>query len=66
MDEPALQKIAKDVEFLKKVMILDLASRGFSQEDIASLLGMGQSTVSTMFPKDILKKAKRLGSGSLT
>lgn len=64
MDDPALIKIAKDVEFLKKVMILDLASRGFSQDDIASLLGVGQSTVSTMFPKDILKKAKKLGGAS--
>jgi predicted XRE-type DNA-binding protein len=66
MDDPALSRIANDVEFLKKVMILDLAARGFSQDDIASLLGVGQSTVSSMFPKDILKKAKRLGSGSLT
>lgn len=61
MDDPTSIKIAKDVEFLKKVAILDLVSRGFSQDDIASLLGVGQSTVSTMFPKDILKKAKKLG-----
>lgn len=60
MDDKKLQAAVGDLEFVKKALIIDLVSRGFSQDDVASLLGVDQSTVSTMFPKGLLKKAKQL------
>ncbi|HEX7711518.1 MAG TPA: hypothetical protein VF418_11355 [Sphingomonadaceae bacterium] len=60
MDDQALDRISKDVEFLKKVMVIDLVSRGLSQDEVGSLMGVKQSTISEMFPKGILKKAKQL------
>ena len=60
MDDQALDRISKDVEFLKKVMVIDLVSRGLSQDEVGSLMGVKQSTISEMFPKSILKKAKQL------
>ncbi|WFL76828.1 hypothetical protein P7228_12595 [Altererythrobacter arenosus] len=60
MADKVLETIAADVDFIKKAMIIDLVSRGFSQEDVGSLLGVSQKTVSVMFPKGILNKAKNL------
>lgn len=64
MDKQKLDLIAKELDFIKKAMIIDLVSRGFSQEDVASLLGVSQATVSMMFPKGILSKAKNLDKAS--
>lgn len=58
MENQLLDGIAKDVAFLRKAMILHLVSQGLSQDDIASLFGVQQSTISEMFPKGILKKMK--------
>jgi predicted XRE-type DNA-binding protein len=58
MQNPTLESLAKDMAFLKKVMIINLVARGLSQEDVASLLGVKQSAISEMFPKGILKKIK--------
>lgn len=60
MENKKIDQIVDDVEFIKKAMIIDLVSRGFSQEDVGSLLGVSQKTVSVMFPKGILTKAKAL------
>lgn len=60
MDDKLLQSIANNLEFIKKALIIDLVSRGLTQEDVASLLGLKQNTVSIMFPQGILKKAKNL------
>ena len=60
MDNKRLDQIASDVESIKKFLIIDLISRGFSQDEIGKLIGMGQSAVSEMFPGGILKKAKGL------
>ena len=60
MDNTKNDQVASDIDFMKKAMIIDLVSRGFSQEDVGSLLGVSQKTVSVMFPKGILNKAKSL------
>ncbi|KEO87399.1 hypothetical protein EH30_07135 [Erythrobacter sp. JL475] len=60
MADKTVDTIATDVDFIKKAMIIDLVSRGFSQEEVGSLLGVSQKTVSVMFPKGILNKAKNL------
>lgn len=61
MDDKKLQQVVNDLEFIKKALIIDLVSRGLTQEDVASLLDVNQATVSTMFPSGILKKVKKLG-----
>ena len=61
MDDKKLQKVVDDLEFIKKALIIDLVSRGLTQEDVANLLNVNQTTVSTMFPSGILKKVKKLG-----
>ena len=60
MNDKALEDIKNALEFVKKALIIDLVSRGFSQEDVGNLLGVSQKTVSIMFPKGILSKAKTL------
>lgn len=60
MDNKRLEQIASDLEAVKKFMVIDLISRGFSQDEVGKLIGAGQSTVSSMFPEGILKKAKAL------
>lgn len=60
MDSKKLDQVAGDVEAIKKFMVIDLISRGFSQEEVGKLMGIAQSAVSEMFPGGILKKAKGL------
>lgn len=60
MDNKMIERIAADVESIKKFMIIGLISQGFSQEEVGKLMGVGQSAVSEMFPGGILKKAKSL------
>ena len=60
MESKKVDQIAADLDFIKKALIVDLVSRGFSQEEVGSLLGVSQKTISVMFPKGILTKAKNL------
>lgn len=53
-----LAKIAAELEALKKLQILQLLDKGFSQNQIALTLGIGQASVSRMFPKGVLGKRK--------
>jgi predicted transcriptional regulator len=55
-----IDRVANDVESIKKFMIIGLISQGFSQEEVGKLMNIGQSGVSEMFPGGILKKAKAL------
>jgi transcriptional regulator with XRE-family HTH domain len=60
MDSKKLDQLAGDVEAIKKFMIIDLISRGYSQDEMGKLMGVSQATISEMFPGGILKKAKSL------
>lgn len=60
MDSKKLEELASDVNAIKKFMLIDLVSKGFSQDEVGKLMGADQSTVSKMFPGGILKKAKSL------
>lgn len=60
MDSKKVEQLAGDVDAIKKFMVIDLISRGFSQDEVGKLMGADQSTVSKMFPGGILKKAKSL------
>jgi predicted XRE-type DNA-binding protein len=56
MDKSDTQKIISELEALKKLAILQLLEKGYSQTQIALALGIGQATVSRMFPSGALKK----------
>jgi len=58
-------RVVSELEALKKLMVLDLLGKGYSQTQIALTLGIGQASVSRMFPKGALAKAKpQSGTGS--
>lgn len=52
-----------DMEALKRLMILDLTTKGVKQKHIALALGVSEGTLSTMFPKGVLREI-RGGRGS--
>jgi predicted transcriptional regulator len=51
-------RIVIELEALKKLMIMDLLGKGYSQTQVALTLGIGQASVSRMFPKGVLGKVK--------
>lgn len=51
-------KILAELEAIKKLHILELLTKGFSQSQIALTLGTSQASVSRMFPKGAIRKAK--------
>ncbi|MCT7374413.1 helix-turn-helix domain-containing protein [Chelativorans salis] len=59
-EDKDILKIAAELDGLKKLMILHLISKGFRQSQIAATLGIAESTLSVMFPKGLLKEAKKL------
>jgi predicted transcriptional regulator len=48
--------ILKELEMLRKLKILELFDRGFSQAQLAQVLGVSQPTISRMVPKVTPKK----------
>lgn len=52
------EKILAELEGIKKLQILELLAKGFSQNQIALTLGISQASVSRMFPKGAIRKGK--------
>ncbi|MGI9377908.1 MAG: helix-turn-helix domain-containing protein [Tsuneonella suprasediminis] len=46
--EDTLKKILTELEMIRKIKIIELAERGYSQAKIGSALGISQATVSRM------------------
>lgn len=59
MSDAGLDKVSEEIIAIKKLLILQLLDRGFSQRQLALALGIGQATVSRMFPTGVLKKRGR-------
>lgn len=55
MENNSLKAILDELEALKKLMVLNMLEKGYSQSQIALTLGVGQATVSRMFPAGVLK-----------
>jgi DNA-binding CsgD family transcriptional regulator len=49
-------KILKELEMLRKLQILELLARGYSQGQLAQALGVSQPTISRMMPRVSPKK----------
>ncbi len=56
MNDEHAEKIATELEMIRKLAILTLFDKGYSQADIAATLGVSQPTISRMFPKGMPKK----------
>lgn len=56
--------LAREVEGVKRLLILMLLRGGASQAEIARALGVSQPSISRMFPGGIGKLAKRTASTS--
>jgi predicted transcriptional regulator len=56
MTDDQADRIIKDLEMLRKLAILDMYDKGYSQGDIADVLGVSQPTISRMFPKGLPKR----------
>jgi len=54
--------LVKELEDIKRLLILGLLRTGASQEDIAAALNMSQPSVSRMFSKGLKKISRSAGS----
>ena len=56
MDNEKADQIIKELEILRKLKLLELMDKGYSQGQLAQVLGVSQPTISRMIPKISLKK----------
>lgn len=56
MTNDQAEQIVKELEMLRKLRILELFDKGYSQAQLAQVLGVSQPTISRMFPKASGKK----------
>jgi predicted transcriptional regulator len=56
MNEEQGTEILKELEMLRKMKLLELMEKGYSQAQLAQVLGVSQPTISRMIPKIALKK----------
>jgi predicted transcriptional regulator len=54
--EDQLDSILKELEMLRKLKLFELLDKGYSQSQIAQVLGVSQPTISRMLPKITPKK----------
>jgi predicted transcriptional regulator len=57
MTDEQFKAILKELEMLRKLKMLELFDRGYSQSQLAQLLGVSQPTISRMVPKVGPKKS---------
>jgi predicted transcriptional regulator len=55
MNEEQVTEILKELEMLRKMKLLELMEKGYSQAQLAQVLGVSQPTISRMIPKVSLK-----------
>lgn len=51
MTNDQAEQILKELEMLRRLKILELSDKGYSQGQLAQVLGVSQPTISRMFPK---------------
>ena len=56
MTNEQADQIIKELEMLRKLRILELVDKGYSQAQLAQALGVSQPTISRMVPKVSTKK----------
>ena len=58
MTEEQANMIIRELEMLRKLKIMELFDKGYSQAQLAQVLGVSQPTISRMVPKVSLKRAQ--------
>jgi predicted transcriptional regulator len=61
MTEDQATAILKELEILRKLKLLEFLDKGYSQAQLAKVLGVSQPTISRMVPNVTLKKARSDG-----
>jgi predicted transcriptional regulator len=56
MTDEQADQVLKELEMLRKLRIMELLEKGYSQAQLAQVLGVSQPTISRMVPKISLKK----------
>jgi predicted transcriptional regulator len=56
MNEEQATAILKELEVLRKLKLLELLDKGYSQGQLAKVLGVSQPTISRMVPNVTLNK----------
>ena len=56
MTQEQAEVIIKELEMLRKLKIMELIDKGYSQAQLAQVLGVSQPTISRMVPKLSPKK----------
>jgi predicted transcriptional regulator len=56
MTDEQADQLLKELEILRKLKILEFFDRGYSQAQLAQVLGVSQPTISRMVPKLSPKK----------
>jgi transcriptional regulator with XRE-family HTH domain len=56
MTDEQAKAILKELEMLRKLKIVELLNKGYSQAQLAQALGVSQPTISRMAPKITPKK----------
>ena len=57
MTDEKVDQILKELEMLRKLRILEMLDKGYSQAQLAQALGVSQPTISRMVPKLSPKKS---------
>jgi transposase len=50
--------LLQEMQWVRKLLMLQVLASGYQQKDIASMLGVSDATLSRMLPKGISKKSK--------
>lgn len=58
MSEANDGNLLQEMQWVRKLLMLQVLASGYQQKDIASLLGVSDATLSRMLPKGISKKSK--------
>jgi predicted transcriptional regulator len=58
MTDEQAQIIIRELEMLRKLKIMELFDKGYSQAQLAQVLGVSQPTISRMVPKVSPKKGQ--------
>lgn len=58
MSEPKQNELLQEMQWVRKLLMLQVLAAGYQQREIAATLGVSDATLSRMLPKGISKKAK--------
>jgi predicted transcriptional regulator len=56
MTEEQAEQILKELEMIRKLKLAEMLEKGYSQSQLAQILGVSQPTISRMMPKIPTKK----------